>query len=144
MKTFLNFLFVLFIVSIFSSGCEKEEPVPEKQTLEKQYSDWSDLTWVNTDGIDSIQNPDIYPRLSISIIDDTITIEHLHFIKEYNIGVTVYRAFHDELIIDGNIVTFKGGIGQVTGTFEKTTTHIKITTKGLIKEPIHEYLLKIN
>ena len=33
MKAFLNFLFVLIIISIFSSGCEKENSNPEDNNL---------------------------------------------------------------------------------------------------------------
>lgn len=41
MKTFLNFLFVLFIISVLSSGCEKEDPiVPEGITVEDLVGNW--------------------------------------------------------------------------------------------------------
>jgi hypothetical protein len=65
-----SYLLVLFFTIIATNtlfvSC-KEAPDPE---LAELYPDWVNLTWVSTDGITEEEDPEISPRLNISIKDN--------------------------------------------------------------------------
>ncbi len=129
------YLFTIVIaITLMSFSCEKEDPIVP--TLEEQYSDWSNLTWVSTDGVTAQMNPDIYPRLEISISGDEGEITHTINSVDY-----FWDSF-STMTISGNTVDF-GSPANTTGTFTKSGDKITLTTKGLTITS-HTYVLQIN
>jgi len=135
-RTYLMTLIFTAIV-LMACSCEKDDPVvPEPQTLEEQYPEWVNLTWVSTDGADETY---IYPRLNITIDGDDVTVNQPH--SEPDPEENSYNGFYDEMTISGNYVDF--GDGDVTGTFTSDDVHITLTTFGFMTTE-HVYVLKIN
>lgn len=139
MKKATYLMTILFAVAMMSTSCEKEDPiVPD--TLEEQYPEWSNLSWVSTDDKDASWQPveDTYPRLEISIIGDIVQIT-----QPYNseAGHHYFGEF-TEIIITGNVISFKDDTFKVvTGTFSVNGNQITFTTKGLMTTE-HEYILQ--
>ena len=127
----------MFAVALMSTSCCKDDPiVPEPQTLEEQYPEWVNLTWVSTDGVDETY---VYPRLNITIVGDDVTVNQPHSAPDPD--ENSYNGFYDEMTIVGNNVDF--GNGDVTGTFTTDGVHITLTTFGFMYDE-HVYVLKIN
>jgi len=148
MKKVTYLISILFAVALLSVSCEKEDPiVPEpEQTLEQLYPDWANLTWVSTDGVTAEMNPDVYPRLNITIIGNLVDVRHDYF-QENDGAVGKYST----IVINGNIITIDDEIDNpdgfndptITGTFSKENNEITFITKGIsITE--HTYKYRIN
>lgn len=136
----------MFSLVLMSTSCEKDEPVVPEQTLEEMFPDWSNLTWVSTDGITADVDPLIYPRLVINISGDNGTFRQLRSEdgRYYNL------TFHVLNIVD-NTVTFKENFADfhsITGTFTNDGEFIILTSHcfGDKANPDdeHKYKLKIN
>ncbi len=138
----LTYLFtILFAVVLMSTSCEKENVTPD--TLETQFPDWVNLTWVSTDGVDENMDVDTYPRLDITIVDNLVTVIQKYAEPE----TSKYEKTYTEMTISGNnvIIGDEWGMGndKVDGMFTKNGTQITFTTKGLINNE-HEFVLQIN
>lgn len=118
-------------MTLLSVSCSKDSLTPgsvtDGKTLEQTYPDWKNLTWVSTDGSTSV---DKYPKLSISISGDIITV--FQPVVDANHS---YTGKYDKITISGNTtVLFYHATNQapdVTGTFTNNGTQITLTTKGL-------------
>ena len=140
MKKVTYLIVLMFSLVLLSASCEKDEPVV-KQTLEEQYPDWSNLTWVSTDGKTAETKPDVYPRLNITINGDNGTIR-----QTMDGDGWYYNEQFSTITIESNTITFTGHYAVYisrTGTFEKNGTQITLVTKGMIKDS-HTYVLQIN
>jgi hypothetical protein len=131
----------MFSLVLMSTSCEKDPVVPEPtQTLEELYPDWANLTWVATDGITAEMNPNIYPRVNISIMGDEGTFIQL---PDNNFPFQI-------ISITGNTVAFKNIsiLAPVTGTFTYDEGFILLYTCGVNDKndpsKYHTYKLKIN
>lgn len=133
---------MIFAVALLSTSCCKDDPVvPEPQTLEEQYPEWSNLSWVSTDGVDIVEDSDIYPRLEITIVGDMVSI-----FQATNGTGGGYAGSFPELTISGDVITFSGdGFKVITGTFEWESNSVTFTTFGLMDDDIpdneHVYVL---
>lgn len=142
MKKTIYLLTIIFSLALVSSSCEKEPADdPKTLTLEQAYPEWKNLTWVSTDGASLTTT---YPRISIKIVGDSITMIQLLKFPQLD-RLTQYNGFYDMMTITGNTVKFsqKNNWGEAVGTFSKTNTHITLTTYGNVTES-HVYVLKIN
>jgi len=75
MKKVTYLLVLMFSLVLTSASCDKsDDPTPE-QTLEQMYPDWSNLTWVSTNGETAQMNPNIYPRISFTIVGDLVNFK---------------------------------------------------------------------
>jgi hypothetical protein len=139
MKKTIYFLTMILAVALMSTSCCKDDPdVPEPQTLEEQYPEWSDLSWVSTDGNDVNHIPieETYPRLEITIVGDVASI----FQATDGVGGG-YAGNFPEVTISGNVITFSGdGFKVITGTFEWDSNSVTFITKGLTPTT-HTYVL---
>lgn len=138
----VSYLFVMFLaLSLMSFSCSEKEEIEEPVvlTLADQYPDWVDLSWVSTDGDTSVT---MYPKLEISIDENTVTVHHTYVI---NNSPYVGSNTYEKMIISGNTVTF--GV-NITGTFVLNGSQITITTFGLMNDDYlenkHVYVLQIN
>ena len=144
MKKMIYLISILFAVTLMSTSCEKDEPVVPEQTLEEMYPDWSNLTWVSTDGVTAEMNPDVYPRLIIDINGDNGKFDQYTSQDE---GYTFQFTVMD--IVD-KTVTFKERLADfysITGTFTNDGSYITLITHGLYNhkpEFYHTYKFKIN
>jgi len=140
----LTYLFsVLTLLVFMSCSCDENDPIfDDPQTLEEQYSEWSNLSWVSTDNIDVTIDPDIYPRLEITIVGNEIVI-----VEERDESYS-FHATYTNMVIDDNNVTFDipidvNDVASVTGEFDNDGVWITITTEAISGDE-HEYVLKIN
>lgn len=127
MKNFLKHgLPIIFLVA-FINSCEKDPVVPEQETLEEQFPEWSNLSWVSTDGVDSIMDPNIYPRLYISIANDEAVITEKY--NHHDVDYYNWRVF-TKLIIVGDVITFtnENTIHKFIGIFTSNDDTITVTT----------------
>lgn len=137
MKKLKYLLALFFALTLMSFSCSKNDDDPiVPQTLEEKYPDWKNLRWVSTDGVTAQMNPDIYPRLEISISGDEGEITHTINSVDY-----FWDSF-STMTISGNTVNF-GSPANTTGTFTKSGSQITLTTKGLTITS-HTYVLQIN
>jgi len=144
MKKVTYLMTILFAVALMSTSCCKDDPiVPEPETLEEQYPEWSDLSWVSTDGNDVNHTPieETYPRLEISIVGEYANIHQ----ATNGIGGG-YAGSFPEVTISGDVITFSGdGFKVITGTFEWESNSVTFTTFGLMDDDIpdneHVYVL---
>jgi hypothetical protein len=133
------YLFTIVIaITLMSFSCEKEDPIVP--TLEEQYSDWSNLTWVSTDGVTAQMNPDVYPRLEISISGDLVTVT-----KKITVSTAIIGKY-TQADISGNTAIFTDVYEDYNGTGSTLTctnvnvgsTQITLTCLG------NTYTLQIN
>lgn len=137
MKKYTYFISLILVLVLSSISCSKEDDQPTpQQTLEQKYPDWKNLTWVSTDGVTTLMNPDVYPRLNITITDD-----EGFFCQPYSSSGN-YQDTFAQITISGNTITF-GAPANVVGTFTKSGDKITLTTKGLTITS-HTYVLQIN
>ena len=144
----------MFAVALMSTSCCKDDPVvPEPETLEEQYPEWVNLSWVSTDGYD-VNSPQVdktYPRLEITIVGDVVNIHQLT-----NGTGGFYDGNFTEVAISGSVITFSDDTvtdsyddQNVTGMFSVNETtsgkQITFTTFGLMDDDNpdneHEYVL---
>ncbi len=135
MKKVTYLMTLVLAITIVSYSCsKKDDDDPIVKTLQEQYPDWSNLTWVSTGGIST---PDMYPKLEISIVDNEGTIKH------YYDSETLYQNTFSEIKIEDNEIAFKCSIGTTVGVFSKDGDKITLITNGLIKTG-YIYVLQIN
>ena len=129
---------IMFAMTLMGFSCERDDDgdVNTAATLEEQYPDWANLTWVSTDGVTAEDDPYIYPRLEISISGNEGEIKHTTSNDNY------YWNSFSKITITGNNITFNNSVGTV-GVFTKNGNTITLTTKGLTIYN-HTYVLKIN
>lgn len=131
---YLSMLFVALTLMSFS--CEKNDDDVIPQTLEEKYPDWSNLTWVSTDG-----SVDTYPRMNITITGNTCV-----FSQPYNGTGGIYTESFSNMLVTSSSVTFSGNAGNdatITGTYTKSGSQITLITKGFIANS-RTYVLQIN
>lgn len=130
------YLFTIVIaITLMSFSCEKEDPIVP--TLEEQYSDWSNLTWVSTDGVST---SDTYPKLEISISGDLVTVT-----KKLTVSTAIIGKY-TQANISGSTATFTDVYEDYNGTGTTLTctnvnvgsTQITLTCLG------NTYVLQIN
>jgi hypothetical protein len=120
-----------FAISCSGRGNDKATAF---NTLEQRYPDWTNLTWVSTD-----RDSDAFPRINITIEDDTLTIHQQNSLTEKDSGNYTMVA------ILGNIITFEGKeTGRLTGSYKQTDSTFMIRTRALSPDEIHTYLLEKN
>ena len=104
MKKVIYLFSIMFAVALMSTSCCKDDPiVPEPETLQELYPEWSNLSWMSTDGKDASYQPveDTYPRLEITIVGDDVNIHQLT-----NGTGGFYDGNFTEVTISGSIITF--------------------------------------
>jgi len=146
MKKMTYLITILFAVALMSTSCCKDDPiVPDPETLEEQYPEWSNLSWVSTDGKDANYQPveDTYPRLEITIVGDVVNVHQLR-----NGSGGFYDGNFTEVTISGNVITFSDDVidddfddPNVTGTFSINGNQVTFTTTGLSTTE-HTYVLQ--
>jgi len=148
MKKVTYLMTILFAVALMSTSCCKDDPVPEPQTLEEQYPEWSDLSWVSTDGNDvnyAGELEDTYPRIEITINDDELTFKQWTWDVPNDVPYTepyVNTYLKDNVVITSTNVTFSGGL-TVTGDYETDGVQITLRTTGIISGNVtYEYVLQ--
>lgn len=105
----------MFAMVLINTNCTKD---PVVRTLEQKYPDWVNLTWESTDGY---MSNDIYPKLNITIIGDTVTI----LMPLNSIGtIKVYRF--TEMTNTSTTVTFSKPIDPDNGYTEFICTDVAI------------------
>lgn len=134
----------MFSLVLMNTSCTKPtDDVPDIKTLAQQYPDWKNLTWISTDGK---SNDYVYPKLSISVVDNTIEVNQwidipyagTDIISQYHHSFTVFN-------IIGSTFTFKTTVDDwvMTGTFVKNNNQLTLTTEALLTGN-HVYVFKIN
>ena len=140
MKKVTYLMTLIFAVALMSTSCDPDPIVPD--TLETQYPDWANLSWVSTDGLNDF---DTYPKLSISIDGNQVTVTQLLWNDLNDVEYPLSTVFTNMTIV-GDVVTFSGATGtsDVVGEVEYyEDTHIYLETFGLTTES-YEYGLLIN
>ena len=130
-------------IVLMACSCEKDDPVvPEPQTLEEQYPEWVNLSWVSTDSFSEV---DTYPRLEITIVGDVLHVTQLN-----NSTGGEYNGSYSSLTISGTSFTIEddGSDMEVDPTIVGTILsndgiQISLRTKGL-STTSHDYVLQIN
>lgn len=135
----------MFSLALMSASCEKDEPIVPTQTLEEQFPDWSDLTWVSTDGV---SDQFTYPRLNIKIVSNVISVDQpsdgTHSLMGKYTRITISG---NNFTLDDDAIPDSNDDPIVAGTFTKTGNQIIIITNGIMNpNPIysHTYVLQIN
>ncbi len=136
MKKIIYLLTLMLAVTLINVSCEKNED-PANQTLAEMYPDWTNLTWISTDGNST---PTVYPRLTIKVIGNVATIYETKLVS--NSPVT-YTFNYDALDITVTTATFflpqTGAVNQtMTIMTPPDNTKIKVSWQN------HTYLLQIN
>ena len=93
-------LTIVFALALMSMSCEKEDPiVPDPETLEEQYPEWSDLFWVSTDG-----STTTFPRLDIIIDGNEAT---LYERKDLGVaGIQLFPMAYESIELTSSTITF--------------------------------------
>lgn len=135
----LTYFLVLMFSLVLISACDKndDDPIVPKQTFEELYPDWANLTWVSTDGVDTTMYPDVYPRLNITIIKNSIIFQIIDYVV--GVGVTTYNFDCDALEITPTTATF---IGTRVRTLSILTPPDNTKIKVIYDK--HTYVLQIN
>jgi hypothetical protein len=131
----------MFAMTLLNVGCTKPNDAPElkspTKTLEQQFPDWKNLTWVSTDNASGV---DIYPKLNISISGDIITI----FMAVDPIGGIITK--YTKMVYSSNTITFSKiyqdynalGNSVILTNITQTNSEITFIYAG------NKYVLKIN
>ena len=134
----------MFAVALMSTSCCKDDPVVPDLTLEEQYPDWVNLSWVSTDGVDATMNSNIYPRLNITIVGNDVTVNQPHSAPDPE--ENAYNGFYSTMSVSGADVIFGTPSNGVVGTFTVDGSQIILTTFGLMNtndsENEHVYVLE--
>lgn len=145
MKKVFYLITILFTVVLMSTSCKKEDPIPLdfNLTLEEQYPEWSNLTWVSTNGSNDI---DTYPKLDITIVDDEIILKLIKKdvyggIKGYPITFNKMEILVDHVVVISNIMN---NILYFYGTFDNNGVTIGIMVEETLCFEKNTYILKIN
>ena len=123
-----------------SCSCEKNDPILD--ILETQYPDWVNLSWVSTDGDNTI-----YPRLSITINGNEVTVT---LKKELYGGDTYFENItYEEMTITGNefmIGSNMDGTAFLNGTFmiNESENRIGLSVDRNPYYDEHNYVLEMN
>ncbi len=111
MKKLKYLLPLFFALTLMSFSCSKDDDDPiVPQILEEKYPDWKNLTWVSTDGVTAQMNPDIYPRLEVSISGDLVTVT-----KKLTVSTSIIGKY-TQANISGSTATFSGVYQDYNGT----------------------------
>ena len=124
MKKVTYLMTILFAVALMSTSCCKDDPVPEL-TLEEQYPEWSDLSWVSTNGSTSE-----YPQLDLIIINDVATLTETEYVGAPVNGEVPYSFIYEEIVLTTTHITFnEPDIGGTERTYEILTPDTPGTKK---------------
>lgn len=136
---------MILAVVLMSTACEKDDPIIDEpeQTLEEMYPEWSNLSWVSTDGNADASDEDNYPRLEITIVGDVVSVH-----QPIDADGHALNGWYSEVIINGNTITFSDDVitddynePDITGTFSKSGGQITFITKALTTTE-HTYVLQ--
>jgi len=110
MKKVFYLFAILFSVVLMNTSCEKNDPTPDPivpdQTLAEQYPDWSDLTWVSTNGDTDLT---VRPQISFSITGDIITLKYKTDVSDYTFE---YKGFELTSATVSLFLSTGGGFNQ--------------------------------
>jgi len=130
MKKVTYLLTIMFAVVLMSTSCCEDDPVVPDLTLEEQYSEWSNLSWVSTNGNDVNYQPveETYPRLYIRIEGNVATVTD-------SLDENIRRKYQfEEIILDDAFITFTDS-KQVSGV-ERTFKILLYTGSGVKLEDV--------
>ena len=136
MKKVIYLLTILFAVVLINISCEKEDPVDIKleKTLAEQYPDWTNLSWISTDGND---DRNAYPQFSITIFNNSVlVIQPCDSLSRY------YYIFEEMSVNTDGTFTIGSTVGfYIYGTYVKNETQFTLITFGLQNkyEPTNEH-----
>ena len=117
---------ILFAVALMSTSCCKDDPIVPDQTLEEQYPDWVNLSWVSTNG-----NTVEYPRFNITIDGNVVTLSELRDLGEIT-GVQLFPMQYEGIELTSSTITFTEPItnsGAIGRTYEILTPDTPNTVK---------------
>ena len=92
MKKILLLSIMLFAVAI--TGCEKSDVEPKEQTLEQQYPEWKNLTYLSTE---TPIKADF--KLDMKIVGNVVTLTYTNKVNPTDVRIYQYREM---LIGDAN------------------------------------------
>ena len=131
MKKVTYLMTMIFAVALMSTSCCKDDPiVPEPQTLEEQYPEWSSLLWVSTNG--SIAE---YPRLDITISDNIVTLKETRDLGNVG-GIQLFPMQYEGIELTSSTITFtdpitnSGAIVRVYDILTPDAETVKIRYNG--------------
>jgi hypothetical protein len=122
MKKFTYVLALMFSLVLINTSCEKpnDTPDPVVKTLEQTYPSWKNLKW---EGTDNVFTTDKYPKLTITIVGDVVTIT-----KKLNSTQSIIGKY-SKMTAPSNTVTFSDVIGDFNGLGTPLTcTNVSETT----------------
>ena len=127
-------LIVMFAMSVAFTSCKKDPILPPEptETLAELYPDWTNLTWVSTDG-DSYVNK--YPKLNITIVDNLVSVFFTYFTGDITCS-------YSEMLIDGTKVSLNTSTSQCRDI--KFYNYSKIGTQIQFTYDSNHYVLNIN
>lgn len=139
MKKKVAYLLIMtFALSMAFTSCKKDPIVPVEpiETLAELYPDWTNLTWVSTDG-DSYT--DKYPKLNIIVVGDLVSVTKTLFAGD------IFGKFTEMEVVGTNTTFSKiyetyNGLGDPLEctNVSVTSTQISLTCLG------NDYVLNIN
>jgi hypothetical protein len=131
MKKFMYVLTLMFAMVLMSTSCEKQNDTPDStvKTLEQTYPAWKNLKWEVTD---NDFTPAKYPKLSITIVGDVVTITKKISATQSIIGKYNKMTAPSTIVTFTQVVDDFNGLGSTltcTGVTE-TIAEITLTCLG--------------
>jgi hypothetical protein len=135
MKKAIYLATLMFAMVLMNTSCEKpDDPTPVK-TLEQQFPDWKNLTWVETRLVSTNEVVNNYAEISIKIVGDVITFTQ----KMNDLPDPLIIHFTDMELVSGSVY-FSGGDVVEARDFP----YQKVGSQILLTEGLYKYVLKIN